>query len=82
MKTSAITLGRADVPAVMAFHAIHLVSWAVLGRSLGLGAWFLGGVVVAAAQALTVKIISPCAMKAMAPAAWPSSKNCLAPLRW
>ena len=52
MKTSAITLGRADVPAVMAFHAIHLVSWAVLGRSLGLGAWFVGGVVVAAAQAL------------------------------
>ena len=52
MKTSAITLGRADVPAVMAFHAIHLVSWAVLGRSLGLGAWFLGGVAAAAAQAL------------------------------
>ena len=52
MKTSAITLGRADVPAVMAFHAIHLVSWALLGRSLGLGAWFVGGVVVAAAQAL------------------------------
>ena len=52
MNTSAITLGRADVPAVMAFHAIHLVSWALLGRSLGLGAWFVGGVVVAAAQAL------------------------------
>jgi 4-hydroxybenzoate polyprenyltransferase len=52
MKTSAITLGRLDVPAVMAFHAIHLASWALLGRSLGLGAWFLAGVAAAAAQAL------------------------------
>ncbi len=52
IETSAITLGRFDVAAVATFYAIYLVSWAVLGRALGLGAWFLAGVVVAAAQAL------------------------------
>jgi 4-hydroxybenzoate polyprenyltransferase len=51
MKTSAITLGRYDVAGVMAFYAIYLVSWALLGRSLGLGAVFLLGIVAAAAQA-------------------------------
>jgi 4-hydroxybenzoate polyprenyltransferase len=51
MKTSAITLGRFDVAAVMAFYAAYLLSWAWLGRSLGLGGWFLGGLAVAAAQA-------------------------------
>jgi 4-hydroxybenzoate polyprenyltransferase len=51
VKTSAITLGRWDVPAVMAFYAVYLVSWALLGRSLGLGGWFLAGIAVAAAQA-------------------------------
>jgi len=52
LKTSAITLGRFDVAAVMAFYALYLVSWALLGRALGLGAWFLAGVGVAALQAL------------------------------
>jgi 4-hydroxybenzoate polyprenyltransferase len=52
MKTSAITLGRFDVAAVMAFYAIHLAAWVALGRSLGLGGWFLLGVAAAAAQAL------------------------------
>jgi 4-hydroxybenzoate polyprenyltransferase len=52
MKTSAITLGRFDVPAVMTFHAIHLVSWALLGRALGLGGGFAVGVAAAAALAL------------------------------
>ena len=51
MKTSAITLGRFDVAAVMAFHALHLASWAALGRWFGLGAWFLAGVGLAALQA-------------------------------
>ena len=51
MKTSAITLGRHDVAAVMVFYALHLAGWAVLGRLLGLGGWFLAGVGVAAAQA-------------------------------
>jgi 4-hydroxybenzoate polyprenyltransferase len=52
LKTSAITLGRFDVAGVLAFHALHLVSWAALGRWLGLGLWFLAGVVVAAALTL------------------------------
>jgi 4-hydroxybenzoate polyprenyltransferase len=52
IKTSAITLGRFDVAAVMAFYALYLVSWALLGRALGLGAWFLAGIAAAAAQAL------------------------------
>jgi 4-hydroxybenzoate polyprenyltransferase len=52
MKTSAITLGRFDVAAVMGFHALHLASWAALGRWFGLGGWFLAGVALAALQAL------------------------------
>jgi 4-hydroxybenzoate polyprenyltransferase len=52
MKTSAITLGRYDVPAVMLCYAVHLAGWAVLGRTLGLGPVFLAGVAAAAAQAL------------------------------
>jgi 4-hydroxybenzoate polyprenyltransferase len=51
MRTSAITLGRADVAAVMLFYAVYLASWAWLGRSLGLGGWFLLGIAAAAAQA-------------------------------
>ena len=49
MKTSAITLGRWDVAAVMASYAVYLVSWALLGHMLGLGHWFLLGVAVASA---------------------------------
>jgi 4-hydroxybenzoate polyprenyltransferase len=51
MKTSAITLGRSDVAAVMLFYALHLAGWLLLGRLLGLGSWFLAGVAVAAGQA-------------------------------
>jgi len=51
MKTSAITLGRWDVPAVMGFYAVYLVSWALLGRALGLGGFYLAGIAVAALQA-------------------------------
>jgi 4-hydroxybenzoate polyprenyltransferase len=51
IKTSAITLGRWDVAAVAAFYVLHLVSWAWIGRLLGLGGWFLLGVAAAAAQA-------------------------------
>ncbi len=50
IQTSALTLGRFDVAGVMAFYALHLVSWAWIGRSLGLGAWFLAGIAAAAAQ--------------------------------
>jgi 4-hydroxybenzoate polyprenyltransferase len=52
MKTSAITLGRFDVAAVMFFYAVYLVSWSLLGRALGLGFVFMLGVCVAAVQAL------------------------------
>ena len=51
MKTSAITLGRLDVAAVMAFYALYLLSWGVIGRMLGLGGVFLAGIALAAAQA-------------------------------
>jgi 4-hydroxybenzoate polyprenyltransferase len=52
MKTSAITLGRFDVAAVMFFYALHLLGWAWLGSLFGLGGLFLLGLAVAAAQAL------------------------------
>ncbi len=51
IKTSAITLGRLDVAAVMAFYALYLISWAALGWSVGLGRIYLLGVAAAAAQA-------------------------------
>lgn len=52
IKTSAITLGRFDVAGIMAFYGLFLAIWAVVGVSLGLGAWFLLGIAAAAAQAL------------------------------
>jgi 4-hydroxybenzoate polyprenyltransferase len=54
MKTSAITLGRFDVAAVMAFYALHLLSWAWLGSRLGLGGWYLAGVAAARAGAVAL----------------------------
>jgi 4-hydroxybenzoate polyprenyltransferase len=51
MKTSAITLGRFDVPAVMLFYAVHLAVWAAL-LAQALSAWFWLGLAAAAAQAL------------------------------
>jgi 4-hydroxybenzoate polyprenyltransferase len=52
IKTSALTLGRFDVAAVMGFYAAYLLSWALIGRSLGLGRVFLLGIGAAAVQAL------------------------------
>jgi 4-hydroxybenzoate polyprenyltransferase len=52
IRTSALTLGRFDVAAIMAFYAVHLLAWAAIGRSLGLGGWFLAGVAAAAVQAV------------------------------
>ena len=52
IKTSALTLGRFDVAAVMLFYAVYLLSWAWLGTALGLGRIFLLGIAVAALQAL------------------------------
>lgn len=51
IQTSAITLGRVDVAAVMGFYGVYLLSWAAIGRALGLGGWFLLGIGVAALQA-------------------------------
>jgi len=51
IQTSAITLGRWDVAAVMGFYAAYLLSWAAIGWSLGLGRVFLLGIAAAAAQA-------------------------------
>jgi 4-hydroxybenzoate polyprenyltransferase len=52
MRTSAITLGRADVPAIAAFYAVHLAAWGWIGAGLGLGRWYLAGIGVAALQAV------------------------------
>jgi 4-hydroxybenzoate polyprenyltransferase len=52
MKTSAITLGRFDVAAVLGFYGAFLASWAWLGHLLGLGLWFWLGVCAAALQVL------------------------------
>ncbi|MDE2457190.1 MAG: 4-hydroxybenzoate octaprenyltransferase [Burkholderiales bacterium] len=50
IQTSAITLGRFDVAAVMAFYAAYLGSWAWMGRRLGLDGYYLVGIAAAAAQ--------------------------------
>jgi 4-hydroxybenzoate polyprenyltransferase len=48
IKTSAITLGRFDVAAVMAFYAMFLALWAVIGASLGYGWPYFAGLAAAA----------------------------------
>ena len=52
IKTSALTLGRADVAAVMAFYALFLAAWGWLGWQQGLRGGFLAGLAAAAAQVL------------------------------
>jgi 4-hydroxybenzoate polyprenyltransferase len=51
IQTSAITLGRFDVAAVIAFYAVHLALWTALVWPLAGSAWFLAGIVAAGAQA-------------------------------
>jgi 4-hydroxybenzoate polyprenyltransferase len=52
IQTSAITLGRFDVTAIMLFYALYLIVWAgVLARQTP-NAYFLAGIFVAAAQAV------------------------------
>jgi 4-hydroxybenzoate polyprenyltransferase len=51
IRTSAITLGRFDVVAVMLFYVAYLASWALIGHWLGLGRVFLAGIAAGAAQA-------------------------------
>ncbi|MFG6440172.1 4-hydroxybenzoate octaprenyltransferase [Roseateles sp. LKC17W] len=52
VRSSAVALGRWDVAGIMGFYAAFLGLWTWLGLRLGLGAWFLAGMAVAAAQAL------------------------------
>ena len=51
IRTSAITLGRFDVAAVMASYAAYLAIWAWLGAAAGLGLIYFAGIGAAAAQA-------------------------------
>lgn len=52
MKTSAITLGRWDVPAIAGFYVAYLLSWAWLLDLVARGPWLWLGVTVAGAQVL------------------------------
>lgn len=52
MKTSAITLGRFDVPVVMACYGIYLLIWAVALDEYARGAIFWIAIVMAVAQVL------------------------------
>ena len=52
IKTSAVTLGRADVPVVMACYGAYLAIWLLALAPLELGAPFLLGIGAAVAQAL------------------------------
>lgn len=52
IRTSAITLGRADVAGVALFYAACIGCWAVAGHLAGAGWPFMAGLAVAAAQAV------------------------------
>ncbi|MEI7784489.1 MAG: 4-hydroxybenzoate octaprenyltransferase [Betaproteobacteria bacterium] len=52
MKTSAITLGRWDVPAILAFYAAYLLIWAWVLDAPRRSAWLWLALVLAAVQAL------------------------------
>jgi len=51
MKTSAITLGRWDVAAIMCFYAVHVAGWGLLLQDQGLGGPWYVALVLAAVQA-------------------------------
>ncbi len=51
IRTSAITLGRFDVAAVMGFYAAYLAVWGMLGRSWGAGWLYFTGLAAAAGMA-------------------------------
>jgi 4-hydroxybenzoate polyprenyltransferase len=52
IRTSAITLGERDVPAIAMFYALHLAGWAAVGATLGLGIGLWIGLACAAVQAV------------------------------
>jgi 4-hydroxybenzoate polyprenyltransferase len=52
IQTSAITLGRFDVAAIMIFYAVYLIVWTGVLANQTANDYFLVGIFVAAAQAL------------------------------
>ncbi|TRZ65245.1 MAG: 4-hydroxybenzoate octaprenyltransferase [Comamonadaceae bacterium] len=52
IQTSAITLGRFDVAAIMIFYAVYLIVWAGVLANQTANDYFLAGIFVAAAQAV------------------------------
>ena len=52
IRTSAITFGRFDVAIVMLCYSASLLIWLACGLRLGLSAWFVAGLVVAAGCAV------------------------------
>jgi 4-hydroxybenzoate polyprenyltransferase len=50
MKTSAITLGRWDVPAVMMFYVVYLLVWSAAVAPLLVSGWWWVGVAIAVVQ--------------------------------
>ena len=52
MKTSAITLGRFDVAAILVFYAVYLIIWCALLPGLRNSPVFMAAIVLAALQAL------------------------------
>ena len=51
IRTSALTLGRHDVAAIMGFYGVYLATWGAIGFTLGLHWPFAFGVLAALAQA-------------------------------
>ena len=51
IRTSALTLGRYDVAAIMGFYAVYLAVWGAIGFALGLRGPFALGLLAALAQA-------------------------------
>ncbi len=51
IRTSAITLGRFDVAAVMAFYAAYLAVWGAIGERLGMGVTYFVGITAGVALA-------------------------------
>jgi 4-hydroxybenzoate polyprenyltransferase len=51
IRTSAITLGRYDVAAIMGFYGVYLALWGAIGFALGLRGPFALGLLAALAQA-------------------------------
>jgi 4-hydroxybenzoate polyprenyltransferase len=52
IRTSAITLGRADVLGVALFYAASLLCWSQVGKMAGLGMPFWAGIMMASVQAV------------------------------